>query len=98
MNAYGLNATDRGFFSGVSYGQCDLSEPPSLTEIESAKATHQPDLYLYDETADPETSCTSPAFYLSMIAWAQNLHQAGVDNLVTQEPVPQDRKSGVSGK
>ena len=89
MNVYGLNATDLGFFSGVSYGQCDLSEPPSLTEIESAKATHQPDLYLYDETADPESSCTSPAFYLSMIAWAQNLHQAGVDNLVTQEPVPQ---------
>ena len=24
-----------------------------------------------------------------MIAWAQNLHRAGVDNLVTQEPVPQ---------
>ena len=45
--------------------------------IESAKATHQPDLYLYDESADPESSCTSPAFYRAMIAWAQNLHRAG---------------------
>jgi len=89
INRYGLNATDLGFFSGVSYGQCDPSDPPSLAAIKSAKATHQPDLYLYDETADPESSCTSPAFYRAMIAWAQNLHRAGVDNLVTQEPVPQ---------
>jgi len=89
INRYGLNATDLGFFSGVSFGQCDPSEPPSLAEIERAKATHQPNLYLYDETADPESSCTSSAFYRAMIGWAQNLHRAGVDNLVTQEPVPQ---------
>jgi hypothetical protein len=89
IDRYGLNATDLGFFSGVSYGQCDASEPPSLKVIESAKATHQPDLYLYDESADPESSCTSPAFYTAMIGWAQNLHRADVDNLVTQEPVPQ---------
>ncbi|MGA2858891.1 MAG: DUF4091 domain-containing protein [Candidatus Sulfotelmatobacter sp.] len=95
INRYGLNATDLGFWSGVSYGQCDLSERPSLTEIESAKATQQPDLYLYDETADPESSCTSPAFYRSVIAWAQNLHRAGVDNLVTQEPVPQLYNDGL---
>ncbi len=89
INQYGLNATDLGFFSGVSYGQCNASEPPSLARIESAKANHQPALYLYDESADPESSCTSPAFYRAMIAWAQRLHRADVDNLVTQEPVPQ---------
>jgi hypothetical protein len=89
INRYGLDATDLGFFSGVSFGQCDPSKPPSLAEIEGAKALHPPDLYLYDETADPESSCTSEAFYRTMIAWAQNLHRAGVDNLVTQEPVPQ---------
>src|SRR4029077_14681654 len=89
IDRYGLNAADLGFFSGVSYGQCNASEPPSLKVIESAKATHQPDLYLYDESADPESSCTSPAFYTAMIGWAQNLYRADVDNLVTQEPVPQ---------
>jgi hypothetical protein len=89
IERYGLNATDLGFWSGVTYGQCNASGPPSVQVIESAKAAQQPDLYLYDETADPESSCTSPAFYRAMIAWAQNLHQAGVDNLVTQEPVPE---------
>jgi hypothetical protein len=89
IDRYGLNATDLGFFSGVSYGQCNASAPPSLEVIGSAKATHQPDLYLYDESADPESSCTSPAFYGAMIGWAQNLHRADVDNLVTEEPVPQ---------
>jgi len=88
IKRYGLNASDLGFFSGVSYGQCDPSERPSLEEIETSKAAHRPDLYLYDETADPESSCTSPGFYRAMIAWAQNLHRARVDNLVTQEPVP----------
>lgn len=89
IEGYGLNATDLGFFGGVSYGQCDMSAAPSLREIESARALHQSDLYLYDESADPESSCTGPAFYKAMIAWAQNLHKAGVDNLVTQEPVPE---------
>jgi hypothetical protein len=89
IDRYGLNATDLGFFSGVSYGQCDVSTPPSIKMIETAKALHQPGLYLYDESGDPESSCTSPAFYDAMIAWAQNLHRAGIDNLVTQEPVPQ---------
>jgi len=89
IDRYGLNATDIGFFSGVSYGQCDASEPPSVSAIESAKASQQPGLYLYDDSADPESSCTSQAFYDAMIHWAQNLHKAGVNNLVTQEPVPQ---------
>ena len=89
IDRYGLNATDLGFFSGVSYGQCSASEPPSVHVIESAKAKHQTDLYLYDDSADPESSCSSQAFYHAMIRWAQNMHQGGVQNLVTQEPVPQ---------
>jgi len=48
----------------------------------------QPGLFLYDDSADPESSCTSPAFYKAMIRWAQNLHRAGIENLVTQQPVP----------
>jgi Domain of unknown function (DUF4091) len=86
---FGLNATDLGFFSGVSYGQCNASAPPATADIESAKAAHQPNLYLYDDSADPESSCTSKEFYRAMVGWAKTLHRAGVDNLVTQEPVPQ---------
>ena len=67
IDRYGLNATDLGFFSGVSYGQCKASQPPSVQAIESAKAMQQPDLYLYDDSADPESSCTSQAFYRAMI-------------------------------
>jgi len=89
IKRYGLNGTDLGFYDGVFFGQCDASEPPSVQAIESAKATQQPDLYLYDETADPESSCTGRAFYRSVIDWSQNLHRAGIDNLVTQEPVPE---------
>jgi hypothetical protein len=89
IKRYGLNGTDLGFYDGVSYGQCEASEPPSVQAIESAKATHQSDLYLYDDSADPESSCTSQAFYNSVIDWAQNFHRAGIHNLVTQEPVPQ---------
>ena len=89
IEQYGLNATDLGFFSGVSYGHCEMSPAPSVGAIEGAKVLHEADLYLYDESADPENSCTHPAFYSAMIAWAQHLHRANVDNLVTQEPVPQ---------
>lgn len=89
IHRYGLSATDLGFFSGVSYGQCAASAPPSVEEIQDTKRMEQPDLYLYDDSADPESSCASPAFYKAMIRWAQNLHRAGVENLVTQEPVPQ---------
>jgi hypothetical protein len=89
IDRYGLMATDLGFFSGVSYGQCSASQPPSVQAIEDAKALDQPLLFLYDDSADPESSCTSDEFYDAMIRWAQNLHGAGVDNLVTQEPVPE---------
>ncbi|MGD0414292.1 MAG: glycoside hydrolase domain-containing protein [Terriglobales bacterium] len=95
IDKYGLVATDLGFWSSVSYGQCDASAPPSLASVEAAKAMQQPSLYLYDDSADPESSCTSEDFYNSMISWAQVLHEAGIDNLVTQEPVSQLYNDGL---
>jgi hypothetical protein len=50
---------------------------------------------LYDDSADPESNCTSQAFYEAMIRWAQNLHRAGVDNLVTEEAVRQLYNDGL---
>jgi len=84
-----LNNLLRDFWRGTDRLDCPEFFGASVPNGQRAKATHQPDLYLYDESADPESSCTSPAFYTAMIGWVQNLHRADVNNLVTQEPVPQ---------
>lgn len=86
---YGLNATDLGFFDNVSYGECNPTAPPSLDALLRTKAQYPQSILIYDDSGDPESSCTSPSFYQSVIDWAKNLHAAGVENLVTQEPVPE---------
>ncbi len=85
----GLNATDLGFWGGVFFGFCQMSPAPSVEDLLEAKAAHQAGLLLYDDSADPESSCTDSAFYEAIISWARNLHQAGIRQLVTQEPVPE---------
>jgi len=89
IHRYGDFATDLQFYDGIYYGYCTPAAPPTLAAVEQAKAAQAPGLYLYDDTADPESSCTNRAFYKSVIAWAQVLHRAGIQNLVTQKPVPQ---------
>ena len=89
IKKYGHFATDLLFYDGTSYGQCTVAPPPSLAAVEQAKAAQAPGLYLYDDSADSEGSCTSQEFYNSVIQWAQVFHKAGVDNLMSQEPVPQ---------
>lgn len=95
IRKYGDFATDLQFYDGVYYGYCTPTAPPTLAAVEQAKAAQAPRLYLYDDTADPESSCTDRAFYKSVIAWAQVLHRAGIKNLVTQEPVPQLYNDGL---
>jgi len=92
---YGHFATDLQFYDGVYYGYCTPTAPPTLAAVEQAKAAQAPGLYLYDYSADPESSCTNKAFYNSVIAWAQVLHKAGIANLVTQQPVPQLYNDGL---
>lgn len=92
---YGDFATDTQFYDGVYYGQCTPSAPPTLAAVEQTKATEAPGLYLYDDSADPESSCTDESFYHSIIRWAQVFHKAGIENLVTQEPVPQLYSDGL---
>lgn len=86
---YGDFATDTQFYDGVYYGYCTPTAPPTLAQVEQTKETEAAGLYLYDDSADPESSCTDDSFYKSVIAWSQVLHKAGIANLVTQEPVPQ---------
>ena len=95
IKSYGQFATDTQFFDGVSYGECEPTAPPTLAEVEAAKAVDVPGLYLYDDSADPESSCTDEAFYKSVIAWAKVFHKAGIENLVTQQPVPQLYSDGL---
>ena len=86
---YGLNIVDLGFFSGVNFGHCHMSTPPSVSTIQAAEAKQQSGLYLSDYSADPESSCAGSRYYNSMINWGFNLDQAGVNNLASQQPVPQ---------
>jgi Domain of unknown function (DUF4091) len=88
-------ATDTQFYDGVFYGQCTPTAPPTLAAVLMTKATEAPGLYLYDDSADPESSCTDQAFYDSIIRWAQVFHKAGIENLVTQEPVPKLYSDGL---
>ncbi len=96
----GLNDFDLGYFENVSYGNCtgeDLKPaPPSLKALQAAVDAQPTGFYLNDYTADPESSCSNPAYYNSVIAWAKVLHRAvvtgvpgqvGVDNVVSQQPV-----------
>jgi hypothetical protein len=95
IRRYGDFATDLQFYDGVFYGYCTPTAPPTLAAVEQANAAQAPGLHLYNDTADPESSCTDRAFYKSVIAWAQVLHRAGINNLVTQEPVPQLYNDGL---
>ena len=80
----GLNSTGLGMFSGASAGACNMSGPPSVGQFQAAAAAQQPGLLLYDYSADEITGCTN--LFGSIQAWAQNMHAAGVNNLVTMAP------------
>jgi hypothetical protein len=83
----GLNTADLLFYGGASYGHCKMTPAPSVADLLAAKATHQPDLFLYDFSADEIDLCSE--IFPTVQAWARNLHQAGIPNLVTMAPVPE---------
>jgi Domain of unknown function (DUF4091) len=66
-----------------------MSAAPSVSTVQAAVAKQQPGLYLNDYSADPESSCASSNYYNAVISWAVNLHPAGVNQLVSQQPVSQ---------
>jgi Domain of unknown function (DUF4091) len=84
MNSYGLNAADLGFYSGASYGNCQMSAAPSVASIKTAAAAQQSGLLLYDYSADEIDGCTN--LFSDVKQWARNLHAAGIDNLITMGP------------
>jgi len=95
ITQYGFNTYDPGYYNGVYYGSCSpTTSAPSVSTVQSAISGLPAGLYLADYSSDPESSCSSSAYYNSVIAYAQALHQAtttnypnGVNNAVSQQPV-----------
>lgn len=87
ISNYGLATTNLGFWSGADVGNCTMSAAPSVSQLQARAAQNQPGLTLFNFTADEIGSCTN--LYTSIQQWALNLHQAGINNLVTMAPVTQ---------
>lgn len=87
QTSYGLGAYGIQYFSGADYGDCNTSSgPPTVAQATKAAAPFQQlGLLVYDYSFDEIDACTN--LYPTIIQWAQNLHQAGVDQLITMAPV-----------
>jgi hypothetical protein len=62
-----------------------MSPAPKPVEFQSSKDKHPPQIDVYNYTADEISGYTE--LYSTMKQWAQNMHAAGVKNLVTMAPV-----------
>jgi hypothetical protein len=87
IDDYGLKSTSLGFWSGADHKTCTLSPAPSVDSIRTEMARHQPELQLYNFTADEIDDCVG--VHSSVREWGRNLHLAGaVQNLVVTVPNP----------
>jgi len=84
---YGLNSTNIGFWSGASNESCWMAPAPSISEIAAVASEHNAGLFLYDYTADEIDHCSN--LYPSLKEWGRNLHDAGIEHLVTMTPTPE---------
>ena len=84
IDRFGLTSGDLGFWSQADISHCSMQPAPPADRLKKAVATHAPDLFLYNYTADEIDRC--PALSAQLKQWARNLHQAGVRNLVTMAP------------
>ena len=86
LKQIGLNAVNVGPFSGADVGKCGMSPAPSAAQFKSVAASQKPGLLLYNYSADEIGHCTN--LYPTIKQWANNMHQAGVKNLVSISPTP----------
>ena len=86
MKEHGLSATHIGPFSGADIGKCSMSPAPSAAQFKALAANQQPGLMLYDYSADEIGRCSN--LYPTIKQWAQNMHQAGIKNLISMSPTP----------
>jgi hypothetical protein len=85
VNNFGLNMANMGYYSGADYSSCTMTAAPSVVELQTAAAAQQKGLYLFDYSADEVGNCTN--LYTTIQQWGYNMHQAGINNLVTMAPV-----------
>jgi len=64
-----------------------MTPAPSVSHFKSIAAAQQPGLLLYDYSADEIGHCSS--LYPTIKQWANNMHQAGIKNLISMSPVPE---------
>jgi hypothetical protein len=86
MKENGLSVTQAGPFSGADIGRCNMSPAPSVGQFKSMAAKQQPGLMLYDYSADEIGHCSN--LYPMIRQWANNMHQAGIKNLISMSPTP----------
>jgi hypothetical protein len=86
MKNFGLSATQTGPFSGADIGHCSMPSAPSVSQFKAMAAAQQHGLTLYDYSADEIGHCTN--LYPAIQQWARNMHEAGIQNLVSISPKP----------
>jgi len=86
MKEHGLSLTHVGPFSGADIGKCSMSAPPSAAQFKALASSQQAGLLLYSYSADEIGRCAN--LYPRIKEWAQNMHQAGIKNLISMSPTP----------
>jgi len=86
LKGRGLNATDTGPFSGADVGNCKMSPAPDVNQFKLRAQNQQPGVLLYDYSADEIGHCSN--LYPTIRQWGYNMHQAGINNLVSMSPTP----------
>lgn len=94
INTLGLNFTNIGFYSFADASTGFMLPPPTVEEIRERMANHEPDLPLYNYTADEIYITGSTTLFEPLKEWGRNLHEAGCDNLVCCPPVAALRDDG----
>jgi hypothetical protein len=84
IETLGLRSANLGLWSGAYIADCEMRPAPSVRRIHRFAAWHDPRLRLFNYTADEISRC--PGLVDDLRAWARNLHEAGVDQLVTMVP------------
>jgi hypothetical protein len=87
INKWGLTSVRLPFFSGANYKTCTMSPAPSVEEIKQEGDLYNNKLLKYIYSADEVDKC--PQIGRSIKQWAENIHQAGIKNLVVMAPRPE---------
>lgn len=90
----GLSTAHLGYWSGADISSCKMQPAPSVAELKAEASKYRGLLKLYNQTADEIDAC--PGLYPILKQWARNLHEAGVQNLVTMTPNPSLYDDGAS--